>query len=424
MIKKFKDTITIGFALFAIFFGAGNLIFPPYLGVISSSNYIKAMIGFLLTDPLLPVLGVFVTAKLSDNKKNLGHRVSKNFAKILSTISILIIGPFFCIPRTAATTYEIAVSKIFPNVNIVLSSIIFFIFTIFFAINKNKVISYIGNFLTPILLIILSIIIIKCIIHPIAPIKEITDEKFFIKGFTEGYQTMDALGASLISAVVIEEIIMRGYKKEKEKILIGVCVVCFILLVFVYGGLTYVGANVSSFFTKDSKRTIIFLTIVNKLFGDFGKFIISIAVTLACITTSVGLTKAFGNYFETISNEKLKYKTMVVFSSIISLIISFIGVEKIINLAIPILSLIYPIVILLILMSLFDKYIKYDESYKVAVCITFIISLFKMLNFFNFNNCILKKFFLVEYGLEWLIPSIICILFFNFFKKIKLKRKV
>lgn len=427
MKKQFKDSLTMGFALFAIFFGAGNLIFPPYLGVISSSNYIRAMLGFLLTDPFLPVVGVFVCAKLGSNACDLAKRVSKNFSKVLISICILIIGPFFCIPRTAATTYEIAISKIFPHINVVIASILFFILTMFFAINKNKVISYIGNFLTPLLLIVLTIIIIKCIIHPIFPIKKIIDENFFLKGFTEGYQTMDALGASLMSAIVTEEIMLRGYKekKDREKILIKVCIVCFILLSFVYGGLTYVGASVSSLFNKDTNRITIFLTIINELFGNFGKFVIAIVVTLACLTTSVGLTKAFGSYFESISYGKLKYKNIVILSSVVSLMISLFGVEKIIHLAVPILSIIYPVIIVLILMSLFDKYIKYDETYKGAVFFTLIVSILEVLNnFFNLSyiSNILKHLPFKNFGFEWIIPSIIGGLTFTIFKKIKNKK--
>ena len=114
--KKYQDIIVVGFALFAIFFGAGNLIFPPHIGVMAGKRWYEVMFGFLMTDPLLPIVGVIVTASVGGKADDLGKRVSPSFSKLLGAISILIIGPFFSVPRTAATTHEIAVSQIFPGV--------------------------------------------------------------------------------------------------------------------------------------------------------------------------------------------------------------------------------------------------------------------------------------------------------------------
>ena len=153
-IKK-KDIITCGFALFAIFFGAGNLIFPPYLGVLSGDRWFESMIGFLLTDPVLPILGVLVTMKLGGRADDLGKRVSPKFAKLIGMVAILTIGPFFAVPRTGATTHEIFVQPVFGSgVPIIVTSIVFFAITLWLAINPSKVIDYVGNILKPILLVI------------------------------------------------------------------------------------------------------------------------------------------------------------------------------------------------------------------------------------------------------------------------------
>lgn len=428
--KKFRDIITVGFALFAIFFGAGNLIFPPYLGVSAGSNYIKAMIGFLLTDPVLPVLGVIVTANLGGKAEDLGKRVSPNFAKVLGAIAILSIGPLFCVPRTAATTYDIAVKQIFPNSPLWLTSLVFFGLTTLFVFNKSEVISYVGNILTPGLLIVLATIIIKCIINPIGPIREIPDNNFFLKGFTEGYQTMDALGSALMAGIVMPDIIRRGYKNKSDqmKIMYGVGIVCFLLLAFVYGGLTYIGARASSNFTADTERVAILIGSVESLFGNIGKIVMGIGVSLACLTTSVGLTATCGNFFESISGGKLKYKYVVVVSVFISIILSLLGVEGLINLAGPVLSTIYPVIIVLIVMSAFDKYIKYDISYISAVVTTFLISLTQSLNMvfgiFNGPSKIISKLPLKNYGFEWLVPVLTVTLIFTIIASLKDSKKI
>lgn len=419
----------MGFALFAIFFGAGNLIFPPYLGVVSGSNYLKAMAGFLLADPVLPVLGVIVTASLGGRADDLGKRVSPNFSKILSSVAILTIGSFFAVPRTAATTHDIAISQIFPNVPIWLTSIVFFGLTVLFCLNENGVISYIGNILTPTLLVVLAMIIAKCIISPIDSIKLIADEKFFLKGFSEGYQTMDALGAALMAGIVKTDIIRRGYENSKEqmKIMIKVGIICFILLAFVYGGLTYIGATASNMYTTTTPRVAVLLGTVENLFGEVGKIVIGIGVSLACLTTSVGLTATCGNFFTTISNGKLKYKYIVLISAIVSIALSLLGVEGLINLAVPVLMAIYPVIIVLIILSIFDKKIKYSETYVGAVIGAFIPSLIQSLNmsfhiFHRLNDFIVKLPF-KAYGFEWIIPTVITTTIFTIYGKIAFDKK-
>ncbi|MDU5998811.1 MAG: branched-chain amino acid transport system II carrier protein, partial [Finegoldia magna] len=241
MNKKFKDVIIVGFALFAIFFGAGNLIFPPYLGVLSGTEYKKAMLGFLLTDPVLPILGVIITAKLGGGAEDLGKRVGNSFAKILGTVTILSIGPLFAIPRTAATTHEVFVSKVFPGTPEWVTALIFFTLTAIFVFNETGVIDKIGKYLTPGLVIILLVIIGKCIVDPIGVMNIASENQIFLKGFAEGYQTMDALGAALMTGIVVSDLKRKGYVNDEErlKLVKWVGLVAFVLLTIIYGGLIY-----------------------------------------------------------------------------------------------------------------------------------------------------------------------------------------
>lgn len=421
---KRKDILICGFALFAIFFGAGNLIFPPYLGILAGDRWYEAMIAFLLSDPVLPILGVIVTAKLGGRADDLGKRVSPKFAKLVGTIAILTIGPFFAVPRTGATTHEIFIAPLFPQIPLWATCIVFFALTWYITLNPGKVIDVIGKYLTPCLLVILALIAGISIFNPPGAMVATETEKLFVLGFKEGYQTMDALGSALMAGIVATDLIRRGYvdKKVQFRASVQVGIVAFILLALVYGSLTYAGATVGQHFNADTERTTLLIGMVELMLGPVGKVAMGLAVALACLTTSTGLSSTCGNYFETISNGKLKYKTVVTVSVIIALILSLNGVTKLIAIAVPILSAIYPVMIVLILMSIFDAQIKYNWTYTGAVIGAFIISLIESINLASImrGGTLLQGMTdkiqtlpLAHLGFEWVVPAIICSIVFT-----------
>ncbi len=416
--KKIIDIIICGFALFAIFFGAGNLIFPPYLGVISGNNWGIANIAFLLSDPLLPILGVIVTALLGGQATDLGKRVSKHFSIIIGAISIILIGPLFAVPRTGATTHEIFVQSFVPSAPQWITSLIFFGLTLYIAIHSHTVIDAIGKYLTPILLIILLLVFIAAVVQPNAGFQTTTSAGLFSQSFKEGYQTMDALGAALMAGVVISDLTRRGYteKKEQHQMMFGVGIVSFILLALVYSSLTYAGATVSTVYDSTVQRPALLISLIEQLLGSFGKVAMGIAVSFACLTTSVGLITTCGHYFSTLTNGKLEYKKIVIVSVVLSFLLSLLGVDALLQLAVPVLSAIYPMVIALIFLSIFDRYIVYNWTYTGAVVGAFFIGgiqamhLFSQMQVGNFlaelaawtNTLPLHQF-----GFEWLVPAII-----------------
>lgn len=421
---KRRDIIICGFALFAIFFGAGNLIFPPYLGILSGDRWYIAMFAFLLSDPVLPILGVIVTARLGGRADDLGKRVGPKFAKLVGTVAILTIGPFFAVPRTGATTHEIFIRPLFPAVPNWLTCLVFFIITYYITLNPSKVIDIIGRYLTPCLLIILALIVVISVVNPPDPMVHTSTPKLFTLGFKEGYQTMDALGSPLMAGIVITDLIRRGYKDEeiqfKASVKIGI--VAFILLALVYGSLTYAGATVGGHFDADSERTELLIGMVQLMLGNVGQVFMGVAVALACLTTSTGLTSTCGNYFETITDGKLKYRYVVTASVIVSYVLSFLGVDGLINVAVPILSAIYPVMIVLILMSIFDKKIKYNWTYTGAVVGAFAVSLLESINLASAMRGghllegvakFIGTFPLANFGFEWVVPAVLCSLIFT-----------
>ena len=432
---KRRDIIICGFALFAIFFGAGNLIFPPSLGVAVGQKWYVAMGGFLLSDPVLPIVGVIATARIGGRADDIGKRVSPAFAKVLGTICILTIATFFAVPRTGAVTHEIFIKPLFPNVPILATAVVFFGLTLYITLNPSKVIDWIGQYLTPALIIIIGGVVLLSIIKPPGPIAVREAEGIFKMGFYEGYQTMDALGAPLMAGIVITDLVRRGYtdKKVQFKASVQVGIVAFVLLALVYGGLTYAGATVSSMFEPGSDRVAILVGLVESIFGSFGKVLLGVAVSLACLTTSSGLSSTCGNYFESISGGKLKYKTVAIISVAISFCLSLLGSGALITIAVPILSAAYPIMMVLMLMALVDEKIKYNWTYTGAVVGTTIVGVIQAVNLASImrgGNLLqaqadmINSLPLAGFGFSWVIPAIVCSAVFTIVSAVTKKGKV
>ena len=416
MNKRTQDIFVSGLALFAIFFGAGNLIFPPYLGVTTGDGWFATMCGFLLADPVIPILTVFITAFAGGRAVDLGKRVSPGFAKLLSLVAIICIGPAFAIPRTAATTHEVGVMPFFPNAPAFITSIVFFGITFALAYKENGVVDIIGKYITPALLIFLVLIIAKAIITPVGAIVPVEhDGGFFVSGFYEGYQTLDALAAPLFTGIVVADLIRKGYgdvsEKERRSFIMMVGLVAFVALAVVYGGLTYLGAQGSSMFTADDSRVEILVALVGMLFGNFGKIALGLAVALACLTTSVGLTSAAGNFFEDISNGKIKYGVTVIVVTVISFALSLFGVDAIIALAGPVLTIVYPIIIALVFYMMFEKRVRYDMAYIVMVAGVLVIAIIETVGDkigLGGMAASIQNLPLGQFGFTWFVPSLVC----------------
>ena len=424
MKKKLLDTIIIGFALFAIFFGAGNLIFPPYLGVTAGENWGIATFAFLISDPLLSIIAVMVVAALGGSALNVGRRVHPLFASALAAICVLLIGPIFAVPRTGASTHEIFVQSYFPEAPQWITSLVFFGTVLWITYKENSVMDAIGKYLTPILLVILFCIFVAAIIQPDATFAQTDSTGLFAQGFKEGYQTMDVLGAPLLAGVVMKDITRRGYlnKKDQFRMMFGVGIVAFILLAVVYSTLAYSGASMSTVIDTTAQRAAMLTTIVKNLLGSWGQLAMGLAVCFACLTTAIGLTTTCGQYFEEVSKGKLQYKKIILVTVAVEFIISLVGVDSLINLAVPVLTFIFPIMIALILFSAFDQYIPYDWTYLGAVVGAGIVGLVQGINTLSQllgGNLLVDAvkligtFPLATYGLEWIVPTFVGALIFT-----------
>ena len=418
MNKTNKDVVILGFALFAMFFGAGNLIFPPFLGVISGANWLTGFGGFILSDVGLALLAIIAAAKCNGQVDKILSRSGKKLGLILGSAIMICLGPLLAIPRTSATTFEMGISPLFDGFSPILFSIIFFAMTFILTIKPSKVVDIIGQFLTPALLIALGVLIVKGIVSPLGEMSlTAMSENLFAEGIKQGYQTMDALGAVALSAVIISSLANKGYKNENQKVKLTLKagIVAAIGLILVYGGLTYLGATVSTIYGQDVSQTSLIVEITASLLGNPGKIILAIIVMLACLTTAIGLTSATAQFFEKITNGKLKYELIVTVVCIFSAIVSNFGVSTIIKFSGPILDIIYTAMVVLVIMTLFGNKIKNNNAFKGATYTALLVSIITVLNSMGLINIpFINKLPLSSLGFNWILPVLIGAVIGNF----------
>ena len=410
--KENKESLVLGAALFAMFFGAGNLIFPPFLGLIAGKEWHWSILGFFITGIGLPLLGVIASAKAGGDIDKLGRRVSPLFSKFLGITVVLAIGPLLAIPRTGATAYEMSALQIMPSVSPIVFAVIYFGISLFLAIKPNDVMNRIGKILTPGLLVLLGILIFKGIFDPIGAPLSTEIAKPFTDGFTTGYQTMDAMAAMLFGSMVTLSLSQSGYTDVKDQLRMTTKagIIAVIGLTLVYGGLGYLGATGGVLFGDGITRTNLIIKISNSILGNFGKYGLGLVVSLACLTTSVGLTATVGQYFSSITKGKLKYEWVVIATTLFSGIMSIRGVESIVKFAEPILVFMYPIVIVIILLTVFSRGKPNKSIYKYSVSATILVSVLKMCNMFDIGDYLpqmIKYFPFSSWELGWIIPAIL-----------------
>lgn len=409
MNKKNKDILIIGFALFSIFFGAGNLIFPPFIGVTSGSGWLVSFLGFVIADVGIILLSLNAVARAGSFQGVVG-RAGKKFGIGLEVIMMLCLGPILVIPRTAATTFEMSIMPLFGSFNPVLFSILFFGLTLMLTLRPTKVMDIIGKFLTPVLLIALAFLIGKGILSPIGEIStNVNSDGLFVHGVTQGYQTMDALGIGGVAALIMTSLVSKGYtdKKENAKLAVKAATIAGIGLVLVYGGLAYLGATVSTMYDGNISQTALLVNITNDLLGRTGIMLLGLIVAFACLTTAIGLTSVTAKYFEDVTNKKLKYTHIVTFICVFSAAASNLGVDKIISIAAPILTVIYPVSILLVVMSTFSKIFKRNSVFIGAAYSTLAVSLLTVVDSLGVKIGFVNSLPFASIGFNWVVPAII-----------------
>ena len=426
--------LAIGFMLFALFFGAGNLIFPAQLGQLSGDNLWIAAAGFLITGVGLPLLGVLAMAYSgSNNLQDLASRVHPIYGLLFTALLYLTIGPFFAAPRTGTVAYEIGiapfVSDSFDNTAMLLFTILFFIITLLFSLFPARIVDNVGKILAPALVVLLVFLLVVAVTNPMGSIGtpqvgyESTNEAF-ISGFLEGYNTMDALASLVFAIIVIGVIKSMGITNQREifKATAKSGIIAISLLGIIYVGIMYLGATSVSLLGIFETGGPVLNGTASHYFGTFGAIILAIVIILACLTTAIGLIIANAEYFHTIF-PRINYKTFVVIFATATFIIANFGLENIIKFSIPMLMFLYPLAIVIIMLAFTSKLFNDKRSvYIIAIGVTFCISLFDGLQaltgsleieHFNWMNPFIdfyaKILPLYAEGLGWFLPAIVVI---------------
>lgn len=403
--KKKSDAFIIGLAVFAMFFGAGSLIFPPYLGLTSGESWFTGFLCFFLTDVGLAFVTIVAMVKGNGRMSGITGVIGRVPSVIINSAVLICIGPLFVVPRSSATTYEMSIVPIVPQVNQLLFSILFFALVWLLAIKKSKIVDIIGKLLTPVMVAALVVMIVVGVASPLGTPGAAATESVVKDGIVAGYQAMDVLGALTVAIVVVATVLEKGYEQKSAQVSITgkACVVAAVMLFFVYCGLTYLGAQVSSVYDVASvNQASLIVAITGELLGFGGTVLLGVIVALASLTTAVGVSSAVASYFEALFQGKVPYSIIITVVILFSTVVSNFGLTTIISFAVPVLSIVYPTVITLIITSFFRGRIKNVNVYRFATAVAFLFSIFTILNL-----GFVQKLPLAEYGFEWLLPTVI-----------------
>lgn len=418
---KKKDTLFVGLMLFSMFFGAGNLIFPPFLGMGSGTSFWPAIIGFIITAVGLPLLVLTAIARVKDGVNTLGSRVHPWFGPIFTVVVYLSIGPFFGVPRNANVAFEMGFKPFLGQVSASQSTLllgftaIFFLLVYLLSLNPSKVVDYMGRFITPTLLLSIVVLCVTGFLKLNEPL-EVPVENYqsasLFKGFIDGYSTMDALAALAFGIVVLTTLKQKGVtgKKELTAYTIKAGLVAGAALALVYVAIGFLGAKMAAYGSFDN-GTAILSSASTILLGTGGKVLLGVIFTLACFTTCVGLTIACGQYFSKIA-PKLSYRLVVTLVTVASFLIANLGLNQIITISVPFLVMAYPLTIVLVSLAFFHRFFGGSQKvYALSMLLTGLVSLYDGLKMFGVKLSFLESFMnslpFASVGLSWVVPALV-----------------
>lgn len=418
-----KDRILVGLTLFSMFFGAGNLIFPPFLGVQAGEHTWIAMAGFALSAIGFPILGV-VSVSRSGGLDQLAGRVHPLFASVFTLLIYLSIGPCLAIPRTASTSFEMTVMPFLgEGVSMgtaqVVYSLLFFAAAFLVALKPEKLTERLGKIMTPCLLLLILIVFLGCVFRPIGGYAEPVGayESYpAVQGFLDGYQTMDTIAALNFGIIIAMNIQNRAGGKEiqviRETMYAGAA--AGILLLMIYGALSHIGAMTGETFGVLENGAQTLNRVVQYQFGRAGEVILAAIFFIACLNTCIGLLSCCSEYF-CLLLPAVSYRTWVFFFAAASMAVSNAGLNAIMEISVPVLNVLYPAAIVLILLALFHSYLKkFALVYPFGVGVTVLISLSSVLSKTFGTSFFLtpwiKSLPLAAVGLEWLLPAAVGVL--------------
>ncbi len=415
--KFTKQTFITAFALFSLFFGAGNLILPPFLGFNGGSSWFIVLLGFAASAVIIPILAIYGHARLQGTMMDFAKKVSPLFALayclIVYAISVALPGP-----RTASVAYEMAIAPYF-EISSWLWSSLYFSLVLVFTLNRSKLMDVVGKYLTPAILLILLLVIGIGIFGDYEPLRVSAFNNPMVSGVLEGYQTFDAIGGVVVGGVIVISLgFTTGTVHDNKKILTNAGLIAGLGLLIIYGGLIYLGALQSgNLVTTD--RTALLTLLSRSTLGAIGSFILSVLVSLACFTTAVGIVTGTADFVKGIlKGSQRAYIITAVLGAILGVVMGQLNVMSIIAVAVPALMFIYPVTIVLILLNALPEKLASVLVFRAVIITTIFFSapdFWASIGFEDQMMHIKQALPLGTSSLGWLLPSTIVFVVVNVF---------
>lgn len=426
-----KNRLLVGLTLFSMFFGAGNLIFPPYLGAEAGTQTWWAMAGFLVTAVGFPILGVMAVAE-SGGLKTLAGRVHPYFAFVFTLLIYVSIGPALAIPRTAGTSFEMVVRPVLAAEGLLDAKLwgfglldvaqcfyaaAFFLVAAAIAMNPEKLTQRLGKILSPSLILLIGALFVGVLFAPLGDYGAGSGayaDGAFARGFIEGYQTMDTIAALNFGIIIAMNIRAFGIKDERTVVseTVKAGLIAAVVFFAIYGALAHIGAQAGGAFTGMENGAQTLTLAAAALYGPGGAVLMGFIFFIACLNTCVGLLACCSDYFRTILPAP-GYRGWVIIFAAISMVVANAGLTTILKFSIPVLVAIYPIAIVLIVLSLITLFVPAVRGrayvYPTTIAVTGIFSVASAL-----GSCGLlpdavvgaqKAMPLAGAGLEWIFPA-------------------
>lgn len=428
---RVRDIFILGFLNFALFVGAGNIIFPPLIGLQAGTSVWFAAMGFLLTGVGLPVITAIAMAKAGGSLSAITRPTGRICGMALTLACYLCIGPIFAIPRTATVSYELALQHYHVNKSgLPLWSLIFFSLVILVSLYPGRLLDTVGKFLSPLKIIALLVLTVTAVLIPAGapmPPQGLYATSPFSQGITNGYLTMDTLAALVFGLVIVRAIQSRGVTSPRliTRYALYSGLIAGVGLVVVYAGLFRLGLSSSGLIEGATNGAQVISAYVHFSYGAAGDIFLGVLMTLACLVTAIGLTSACGSWFS--DHTRFSYRTCIWFFAIVSMLISNIGLTQLINLSVPVLTAIYPVFVVLILTFFFRE--KLHSTTLVIIPAAFVTFLFGLAEALNSSGgprwlaSLTASMPLHNQGLAWLLPAASIVFVMSIIDHVRYKRE-
>lgn len=424
-----KQYLVVASLLFGLFFGAGNLIFPLHLGQLAGAHWGNAAVGFLITGVLLPLLSVLAVAVTrAEGVYDIGRPLGTAFALVFMVLIHATIGPLFGTPRTATVSFTVGVAPFLPKAmqgwGLLIFSALFFAAAFAFSYHQTSILANVGKVLNPIFLVLLFLVFLVAFVNPLgnpasAPVTAAYTHHALANGFLEGYNTMDALAGLAFGVTVVTAVRSMGQRSAKDvsKVVAKSGVLALSAIGLIYLLLILMGAMSLGRFKVSADGGVAFTQLVNAYAGVFGQAVLAFLLVVTCLTTAVGLVAAFAQDFHK-HFPKVSYHTWLALSCLASFATANFGLDQIIAWSTPVLMFLYPLAMVLILLSVCSPLFQRDSVvYFFVVLFTIVPALGDMVVAFpsvvsasGFGQMVASWRHLLplaSMGMSWLVPALI-----------------